>query len=170
MPITPAFPPWFLFLDDMNPRSSTCFHGDVCRKLSSRCHAALAHILAIWSFSSFPVYTCFHCSFFDRRTCVSAKNVSGRLVIWIFVGLLSSQRSPSGSLALRIWNLAVPIPSSEGTTSFASLWSHWSLYVCCETLSAYFLVCRITSIYFNGIGKVSLSAASCFHPFFGGGK
>ena len=63
---------------------------------------------------SIPVYTCFLCSFFDRRTCVSAQSVSGRVVIWIFVGLLSSQRTYSGSLAVRIWNLAVPIPSSEG--------------------------------------------------------
>ena len=33
-------------------------------------------------------------------------------------------RVAQGSFALRNWNLVEPIPSSEGTTSFASLWSH----------------------------------------------
>ena len=55
------------------------------------------------------------------------------VVFWIFVGLSFSHVNPSRIFVREIWNLVVPVHSSERWTPCSSL--HTSLTICSETLS-----------------------------------
>ena len=71
--------------------------------------------------------------------------------------LLDSRGSsiyPYPALLRKIWNLVVPVHSSERLTSFASV--HISLTICSETLLILVWVCLMASTYLNGIGNCSV--------------
>ena len=89
MPITPAFLHWFLFLDDMNLRSSTSFPNTFslkpCQQLPRCARTHSCHLVVF----SIPVYTCFLCCFFDRRTRVSCGHLDLRRLF------RKSRRTPS---------------------------------------------------------------------------
>ena len=123
-----------------SPWSQPC-HRSAPRGLS--CYGLL---LAIWPLH-LPILQNHFC-FLDNFVEASRHIESGLVDFWICVGLPLTHLYPSRSLGRKIWNLAIPIHSSERLTPFASVKK--TLMICSETL--FLLVwffCVITPKYFN---------------------
>ena len=99
--------------------------------------------------------------FSDNRIQASRLIQSGQVVFWIFVGRLFSHLHPSRNLVRKIWDLVVPVQSSERLTFFDSI--QMSLMTFSETWSTFVCVCFMTSKYLNGIGNVSSSGPYSFN-------
>ena len=81
--------------------------------------------------------------------------LSGLVPLWICVSLPITYLYHSRSFVRKIWNLVVPIHSSERVTPFASV--HTPMIICSETLFILVWISLITSTYVNVIGNVSSS-------------
>ena len=119
--------------------------------LCTRPQWKLSHIpfSAMWSICC--RFTHPHAPVFSESDCSSLASIE---VFWISVGLPSTHLYPSGSLVRRIWNLVVPVHSSERLTPFAPV--HMSLIIFSKTLFILVWVCFFTSTYFKAIGSVSV--------------
>ena len=65
--------------------------------------------------------------------------------IWDLRGSPTNTLEPSGGLVRRIWNLVVPVDTSERLTPFASV--HESLKIFPETMQIVVAICFISSTY-----------------------
>ena len=87
--------------------------------------------------------------------CIQASGqvLSGRVVFWIFLGLPFTHLYPSRSFVRRIWNLVVPVHTSESLTPFASV--HISLII-------FFIDTDYTRLSLSHYGDVLQRDRECF--------
>ena len=116
------------------------------------CHRSVPRGCPCHGVASSSAHSANSCSyrFLDNPVQASGHIKSGLVVFWICVGLPITHLYLSRSLVRKIWNLAVPIHSSESLTPFASIQKKNINDISRDIVFFLFWFCVPTSKYVNG--------------------